>query len=418
MTVTSIVTTLPAKPGGAPVRVLPGERLLSPDPQPAMPAARMDLATLVELTRACGLRGRGGAGFPFATKLTAAASARGRPVVVINAAEGEPASSKDSTLLLTRPHLVIDGAMAAAGALRAGAVHIVVAAERDAVVRAVRQALDERASRSRRERDAVRVKLHVAESRFVAGQAQAVLQLLAGRPGLPVTAWAPEAISGLNGKPTLLSNAETWAQVATAVRLGAAGYTALGDADEPGTLLLTVAGDTGMATVLEVPSGTSLSEVLVTTGHDPAGPVLTGGYHGRWLRAGAALDLPLTRAAVDAAGGALGAGVVLPLAPGLCPVSRTADITAYLAGETAGRCGPCRNGLPALAGQLHTLARRGQSASADVSHLLARVTGRGACAHPDGTSRLVASLLVAFPDEVAAHEQGRCDVALTGEWPQ
>lgn len=409
MTVMSDLHILPARPGGLPARVVPGDRLLTTG-QALGAVPRVGLDELVRLTRECGVRGRGGAGFPFSTKLAATEGSRGRPVVVVNAAEGEPASAKDSALLLLRPDLVLDGAVATAAALRAGVVHVVVAKDRPDVVRTVRHALEVRAARARRNRDPVRVRLHVAAPRFVAGQASAVLQLLAGRPGLPVTSWAPAAVDGLGGRPTLLSNAETWAQVAVAVRLGAREYTAVGAADEPGTMLLTVAGDTTSATVLEVPTGTALAEVLAAAGQDASGPVLTGGYHGSWLPAGAAHGLPLTRTGLAAAGGSLGAGVLLPLPAGSCPVSRTAEITTYLAGESAGRCGPCVNGLPALAGRLRALAATGFVAAGDVSHLLGRVIGRGACAHPDGTARLVASLFEAFPAEVAAHELGRCDV--------
>lgn len=98
-------------------------------------------------------------------------------------------------------------------------------------------------------------------------------------------------------------------------------------------------------------------------------------------------------------------------------MARTAAIAAYLAGQSAGRCGPCLNGLPALAAQLRALASPGQGTAAGVPHLLGRVTGRGACAHPDGTARLVASLLAVFPGEVAAHELGRCDAGHAGGWP-
>ena len=416
MTVVSALESLPAKQGGQRVQVRPGRRLLAPHP-PGTTGTRTGLDELLRLTELCALQGRGGAGFPFAAKLSAAARSRGRPVVVVNAAEGEPASAKDAVLMLLRPDLVLDGAVATAEALRAGAVHVVVPEDREDVVAAAGRALQARAARPRRQRDRVRVRLHVAPPRFVAGQASAVLQLLSGRPGLPVTTWKPAAVEGLGGRPTLLSNAETWAQVATALQLGAEHFRSVGSAEEPGTLLLTVAGDTPDATVVELPTGTPLDEVLGATGHDPLGPVLTGGYHGSWLAAGAARGLPLTRAALAAAGGSLGAGVLLPLPPGSCPVVRTAAIATYLAGQSAGRCGPCLNGLPALAAQLRALASPGQGTAAGVPQLLGRVTGRGACAHPDGTARLVASLLAVFPGEVAAHELGRCDAGRAGQWP-
>ena len=355
-----------------------------------------------EVAAACeqvALRGRGGAAFPFARKLSAVLATGGRPVVVVNAAEGEPASGKDSVLVRHAPHLVLDGAMLLAAALRAREVHVVTPRERPAVGEAVRRALAERADRPR-------VRVHATTTGFVAGQARAVLELMAGRPGRPVTAWQPEAMSGHRGRPTLLSNAETWAQVARLLLLGVDRYREHGTPAEPGTTLLTV----GARRVVEVPYGTRLSDVL---GPDP-GPTLLGGFHGTWLDHGTLRDARIEVDALRAAGTPLGAGVLLP-APG-CPVETTARIAAYLAGESAGRCGPCVNGLPALASSLGRLATGGpaaEEAGERVRQLCGLLPGRGACAHPDGSVRLARSLLTAYADEVAAHVAHGCDA---GRW--
>ena len=94
-----------------------------------------------------------------------------------------------------------------------------------------------------------------------------MLELLQGRENLPVTSWTPAAVAGLRGRPTLLSNAETYAQVAALIALGAAGYGELGTATEPGTTLLTVAGDGPHGVVLEVPFGVGLGSVLEYCGY-------------------------------------------------------------------------------------------------------------------------------------------------------
>ena len=201
------------------------------------PAPRPRAESLVEMARDVDLRGRGGAGFPFAIKL--AAAARRRAVVVVNASEGEPASHKDAALITRSPHVVLDGAAAVAHALGTREVHIVVPSELPSVRVEVEKALRERSKAGER----LKVKLHDAAPRFVAGQAQAVLQLLAGRENLPVTAWQPEAVSGHHGRPTLLSNAETFAHLGHLARVGSAGYATHGTSDEPGTTLLTLRGD-------------------------------------------------------------------------------------------------------------------------------------------------------------------------------
>ena len=383
-------------------RVLPGPALLAGiDDGPGLAEHRrrhgalpqLSVDDLVALTEQLAVRGRGGAGFPFAVKLRAAAPGR-HAVVVVNLSEGEPASAKDGALALTRPHLVLDGAVVAARALGAREVHVVVSRDRPRVAAAVRAAVAERP-------EPLSFRIHDAEARFVAGQARAVLELMAGRPNLPVTAWSPEAVAGHRGRPTLLSNAETWAQVARLVLVGARAYAALGTATEPGTTLLTLSGPT--PTVLEVPFGTRFAEVV------PAGwagrPVLLGGFHGAWLPAPALAEARVSVDELRERGAPLGAGVLV--CPAGCPVSFTSRVVDYLASQSAGRCGPCFNGLPALAAGLRAVAD-GTGGTARIEQLATLVERRGACAHPDGTVRVVRSLLRTFPDEVAAHATGGC----------
>ena len=363
------------------------------------PAPKPRAEALVEMAREVDLRGRGGAGFPVAIKLSTAA--RRRAVVVVNAAEGEPASHKDAALITCSPHVVLDGVAAVAHALRTREVHIAVPSELPSIRRVVEKALRERATAGER----LDVRLHDAAPRFVAGQAQAVLQLLAGRENLPVTAWQPEAVSGHRRRPTLLSNAETFAHIGHLARVGSQGYAAHGTIDEPGTTLLTLRGDGVDAQVREVAYGTLLADVLDEA--EMARPLLLGGYHGTWLRPAQLRGLAVSRNDIAAAGATLGAGVILPLAEGRCPLVRTAALVDYLAGQSAGRCGPCRNGLPAMALAVGALVHRGGPVRR-VEELCGLVVRRGACAHPDGTARLVISMLRAFPEEVDSHSLDTC----------
>lgn len=370
------------------------------------PAPAPSAEALGEMARAVDLRGRGGAGFPFAIKLSTAA--RRKAVVVVNASEGEPASHKDAALITCSPHLVLDGAAAVAHALRTREVHIAVPSEFPAIRLVVEKALRERAAAGER----LNVRLHDAAPRFVAGQAQAVLQLLAGRDNLPVTAWQPEAVRGHRGRPTLLSNAETFAHIGHLARVGPQGYAAHGTALEPGTTLLTLRGDGMDPEVREVAYGTALALVLDKA--EMTRPLLLGGYHGTWLRPEQLRGLALSRIDIAAAGATLGAGVILPLAEGWCPLVRTAALVDYLAGQSAGRCGPCLNGLPAMAHALGALVHGGGPLQR-VEELCGLVVRRGACAHPDGTARLVTSMLQRFPEEVDSHLLGTCRSSGTEE---
>jgi NADH:ubiquinone oxidoreductase subunit F (NADH-binding) len=362
------------------------------------PVPTVPLMELVAWCRRVGLYGRGGAGFPFAVKL-ATASQR-RAVVVVNAIESEPASAKDAALLTRAPHLVLDGAALAATALDCQQVHVVVNANRPEVESAVQAAIRGR----QRAGERLRWRVHQGSGRFVGGHASAVLELIAGRDDVPITRWEPEAVRGHRGRPTLLSNAETFAQLAALARFGPDDYAAMGHPGSPGTVLLTIDGDSSAPLVAELPGGAPLLDAIGTR-WTPGAPVLLGGYHGQWL---AGADVPGVRLCPPSAGGpSLGAGVVLPLTPATCPVQYTDHVVRFLAAESAGQCGPCRLGLPELARQV-SLLTSGEGSVARVAQLAGLVEGRGACAHPDGTARLVASMLTVFDDEVAEHARGSC----------
>ena len=147
--------------------------------------------------------------------------------------------------------------------------------------------------------------------------------------------------------------------------------------------------------------------------------MLVGGFHGSWATWPTLQAARVSVPGMAALGVPLGAGVLVD--PGQeCPVAFTSRVVDYLAGQSARRCGPCRNGLPALAGAVRAAADgvAGVAGVADgepAARLAALVTGRGACAHPDGTARLVRSMLTVLADELAAHAAGRCSYGPDGQ---
>ena len=358
---------------------------------------RVPVEQLAQVAEAADLRGRGGAGFPFATKLRTAA--RRGAVVAVNLSEGEPASHKDEALAMRRPHLILDGAVLAARALGARQIHLVLPGDKPLVGTRMAAALAEREGA-----DLVEWRIDTADAGFVSGQARAVIELMSGRANLPVTAWTPEAVSGYRGRPTLLSNAETFAQLASIWAHG----------PDPATMLVTRAGDTPAAKVVEVVLGQPWSAVL--SPFELGRPVLLGGYHGVWVPGGALIGRRIAAEDLASLGARLGAGVVLPLPQGSCPVHETAQIVSYLAGQSAQRCGPCRFGLPALALAVDD-ADHGNGPVERIRDLAGMLSGRGACAHPDGTVRLVASMQRWFHDELRLHQRQECghgELAPTG----
>lgn len=364
-----------------------------------MPSPRGVDAAIAELDLA-GIAGRGGAAFPTWRKIAAAAESGRGGVVIGNGSEGEPLSEKDATLLHTAPHLVLDGLLLVAAELGAAEIDLVTT---DAQLPAVRRAIGER-------RDAGRIRVRQTADRFVAGEASAVVNALERARAVPRDHVVRLTVSGLGRRPTLVLNVETLAHIALALRFGAEWFRSLGTPDDPGTRLFTVARP-DRRIVVEAAGGTPLSTVLRAGGVDPAGvdAVLVGGFHGTWITR-EALDTPLSPRALAAFGAAPGAGILMVLARGECGLARTAQITGYLAEQSAGQCGPCANGLPEIAEAMGRIGRRDRDASLPrrIRELTTLVVGRGACHHPDGTSRMVLSALDAFEHDLRAHAVGLC----------
>ena len=375
--------------------------------------ARLQLAADL---RAAGLTGRGGASFPAYRKLEAVAGARGRPFVVANGAEGEPASSKDATLLWLAPHLVLDGIQLAAEAVGAQEACLYLHdGQGDQIAASLRRVLTERwLARI----DRVPVRLAGAPPRFLAGQETALVNVLNG--GLALPSFTPPRVfeRGVGGAPTLIQNVETLAHMALIARYGAGWFRQVGTRAEPGSMLATIRHADGMVRIVEAAVGTPLRDFLEadfgTDGtHGTAQAVLAGGYHGTWLPAPEAARLTLDNAGLRAAGASVGAGVLAALPASSCGLAETARVVRYLALESAGQCGPCLNGLPRIADGLAVLAgpRPGARVRADIERWAGLVSGRGACHHPDGSVRFVRSALTVFAAELRRHERGVCSAS-------
>jgi NADH:ubiquinone oxidoreductase subunit F (NADH-binding) len=356
-----------------------------------------------------GLRGRGGARFPTWRKWEAvAARSSRRAVLVVNGAEGEPASGKDRSLLELRPHLVLDGALLAAGAVGASQVVFYVNRAFHDAMAALAGALQER---SRDLAGPLSVRVVDAPPRYIAGEETAVVGLLDRGVAKPSVVPPRPFEKGVGGRPTLVQNVETLAMSALIARFGATWFRCAGTGHSPGQLLLTIGGAVASPGVHEVPHGVALADAVRHAGGDPgsAPAILLGGYFGRWVAGCWADRVRLDDAELSQQGLALGCGVVWVLAEHECGVSETARILRFLAGESAGQCGPCIHGLPAMAGLAERLAvGRG---TADDTATLARWSGqlgagRGACKHPDGAAGLLRSALDVFPAEFRRHAAG------------
>jgi len=365
---------------------------------------------LLDVVDASGLTGRGGGGFPTGRKMRSVASGPGGAVVVANGAEGEPASCKDRLLLTRLPHLVLDGITLAAHAVRARTAYLCIHGQEVELLAALEDAL---AQRRAVDLDPVPIQLRGIPGRYVASEQSAIVQYLNGGPAKPTFAPPRPHQRGVRGRPTLVHNVETLAHLALIARYGDRWFRSAGLPSAPGSALVTVSGAVRRPGVYEIELGTPAGQVVTMAGGPAERPaaLLVGGFFGAWLPARSAWPVPMCHAALKAAGGAMGAGIVVVLPESSCGLAETARVIRYLADENAGQCGPCMFGLPALADAIADLAYQGgRGRAADrVATLAGLVDGRGACRHPDGAVQLVRSALRAFEADVRRHDQyGPC----------
>jgi NADH:ubiquinone oxidoreductase subunit F (NADH-binding) len=360
---------------------------------------------LIESIARSGLRGRGGADFPTAHKLRALAEARRVSALVVNGSETEPASAKDRLLLSRMPHLVLDGAVLAARAVGAPEVIVKVGESSAGSLQALEGAISVRPG------DPVPIRIAAAPEGYVAGEESAVVHFLNGGPELPTFVPPRPFERGYRRRPTLIQNPETLAQVALVARFGEHWYRELGTNADPGSVLVTISGAVRAPGVYEMAFGTPMTDLVEAAGGgtESLRALLVGGYFGTWVAGGEAMRLRLSREELRSVGCSLGSGVIIALGSSSCGLHETARVIDYLAEQSAGQCGPCTYGLRAVADGVARLTERGGRSDRErIMRWASEIRGRGACHHPDGAVRFVASALSVFAPEIEAHGKAPC----------
>jgi NADH:ubiquinone oxidoreductase subunit F (NADH-binding) len=393
-------------PSGATMTLTDHERAHGPIPN----IAAGELIAEVERS---GLRGRGGADFPTAVKLRAVAERAGRrgSVLVVNGSETEPASSKDRLLLSRLPHLVLDGAELAAAAVGAREIIVKVGERATAAQQGLQSAVAVR-------EDRVPIQLVAGPEGYVVGEESAVVNYLGNGRAMPTFVPPRPFERGYRGRPTLIQNPETLAQIGLVARYGHDWYRELGTEADPGSALVTIIGAVGAPGVYELAFGTPMTDLIAAAGGatEPLQALLVGGYFGTWVQSARAMKLRLARQDLRSVGCSLGSGVLVALGESACGLHESARVIQYLAGESAGQCGPCVFGLRAIADSFGALAD-GVAHPRERDRVLrwcSEVRGRGACHHPDGAARFVESSLNVFGGEIDWHRSTRCHAAPAG----
>ncbi len=343
-------------------------------------ATSLSRENLVEAIRAIELTGRGGGHFPTAVKLQAAIDSGPGGMLVVNAAEGEPASAKDSVLWQYRPHLILDGASLIADAIGAREIIIWLHQGSPATQVSIEQAIAERMALGV---DRLPVRLLLAPAGYVSGESSAVIAGVRGRPVAPIFIEDPARPWG-DGAAILVHNTETVARVGALAHTNVTGYQA--------TSLITIArpivsGHEYERVVVEVPDSATVADAVRYAQVSDVRAFLLGGFAGTWHGIDEAEDLVLDPHRLRSQGLSLGAGIIIALSGSERVLEEATAIAEYLAQSSVGQCGPCVFGLPALSKSL----RRGKFSQA--REWMALVEGRGGCRMPDGAVRMVRSAL-------------------------
>ena len=400
-------------------------------------AARLGPAGIVDDVDASGLRGRGGAGFPAGRKWRTVqenASADALTTVVVNAAEGEPGSFKDRTILRRNPYRVLEGALIAAAAVGARSVTVAMKASFTTELERMRAAVVEAGDAGWTK--GLDVAVVEGPGEYLFGEETALLEVLAGRHPFPRI--APPFRRGLDeggegggtrsaagvdlagpgsteAAPTLVNNVETMANVARILAEGPDWFRSVGTEESPGTIVCTVSGRTRRHGVAEFAMGTPLGEIVEAVGGGPAGERIVAVMSGvaNPLVPASLLETPASYEGMDAAGSGLGAAgfIVFDDTSDLAAVAH--GVSRFLAVESCGQCTPCKQDGLAIASLLDRI-RRSEADEHDLATVqdhLGTVADEARCFLAHQHQRVVQSILALFPEEVRSHVTGGAPAA-------
>lgn len=318
-------------------------------------ALSMSGSEIINELQEAGLRGRGGAGFPTWRKLKFAYDADGDiKYIVCNADEGEPGTNKDRILLSTDPCSVFEGMIIAGKAVDSHVGFIYLRAEYSYLVPILEAALESSRSAGCLGKNIMGsgfdfdIKLRSGAGAYVCGEETALFESIEGKRGEPRFRPPFPGIKGLFGKPTVLNNVETLANIAVIFQRGAEWFSKIGTPNSPGTKLFTVCGNVKRRGVFEFPMGVNLKELIydVCGGMEEGHALLavqTGGASGAIINADQ-IDMTLDIDAVSESGGRLGCGTILVMDDRNCIVDIVRNNLDFFRGESCGKCTPCREG--------------------------------------------------------------------------
>lgn len=385
---------------------------------------------IVEVVKASGLRGRGGAGFPTGVKWSFMPPQPTRPsYFVCNADESEPGTYKDRWLLERDPHLLVEGMIIGGLAMRSEHGFVYIRGEYEWPAQRLAAAITEAYERGYLGEDVFgtgrrfHLTLHRGAGAYICGEESALLDSLEGRRGQPRLRPPFPAQSGLYASPTTVNNVETIASVPAIVENGADWYRQWGTEKSPGTKLVCPSGHVKDPRVVEVPLGTSVRDIIELCGGtlngEPVKFFVPGGSSVPILP-GDVIDVGMDFESMQEAGSLMGTSALMVFEEGTCTVDAALNWTRFYEHESCGKCTPCREGTYWLTQILHRI-ETGRGRLADVGiveDICDQIFGRSFCALGDGAAQPPLTAIKHFRDEWEAHvTEGRCPFGATPAEP-
>jgi len=362
------------------------------------------------------LRGRGGAGFPTGAKWEGSRNAPGEPkYVIVNADEGDPGAFMDRALLEGNPHSVLEGLIIGGYTIGAREGYVYVRQEYPLAVKNLSHAIEQAEGYGLLGEDILgsgfdfSVKVHKGAGAFVCGESTALMTALEGRVGEPRPKYIRSNVKGLWGKPSVLNNVETWANVPLIVNHGGDWFAQIGTARSTGTKIFSLVGKITNTGLVEVPMGMSLRRIIDTVGGGiPGGKrfkaVQTGGPSGGCIPE-QLLDLPVGFDELSQAGSMMGSGGMIVMDEDTCMVDVARYFVDFLTDESCGKCLPCREGLRQMRRILTRICEgKGRDGDLETLEELSEVAMEASlCALGKSAPNPFLSTLRYFRDEYEAH---------------
>ncbi len=377
---------------------------------------------IIEVIKASGLRGRGGAGFPTGMKWDMAIKAPG-PVkyLICNADEGDPGAFMDRSVVEGNPHAVIEGMIIGAYAIGAPYGYVYIRAEYPLAVERLHRALKQAQERGFLGKNILgksfdfKIKVKLGAGAFVCGEETALIASIEGKRGQPRAKPPFPVQKGLWGYPTIINNVETLANVPYIMRKGAAWYAGMGTEKSKGTKVFALTGKILNSGLIEVPMGIPLREVIYDIGGGIEGgrklkAVQTGGPSGGCIPA-SIIDTTLDYESLGKVGSIMGSGGMVVLDETDCMVNVAKYFLQFTQSESCGKCVPCRVGTKRLL-EILTRITEGKGRESDIDllqSLSSDVKTSSLCGLGQSAPNPVLSTIKYFRDEYEAHiHEKRC----------